>query len=103
MDDLSASDPASDNSPQTPATANDSADASASALVWRFARASRAHVIIDAGPYFTVMQEAMLATRQRLMLIGWDFDTRVRLGQGRRWWNVPRRKVYPARLGAFVV
>ena len=103
MDDLSASDPASDNSPQTPATADDSADVSASASVWRFARASRAHVIIDAGPYFTVMQDAMLATRQRLMLIGWDFDTRVRLGQGRRWWNVPRRKVYPARLGAFVV
>ena len=71
--------------------------------VWRFARATRAHVIIDAGPYFAVMQEAMLATRQRLMLIGWDFDTRMKLGQGRRWWNLPRRAVFPARLGAFVI
>ncbi|MDE2595730.1 MAG: phospholipase [Sphingomonadales bacterium] len=49
------------------------------------------------------MQDAMLAARQRIMLIGWDFDTRIRLGEGRRWWNLPRKGIYPARLGAFVV
>lgn len=71
--------------------------------VWRFARATRAHVVIDAAAYFLLMQEAMLRARQRILLIGWDFDTRVRLGPGRRWWNRPSRRRYPARLGPFVV
>ncbi|HVR91676.1 MAG TPA: phospholipase D-like domain-containing protein [Novosphingobium sp.] len=71
--------------------------------VWRFERASRAHVVIDAAAYFALMQRAMLAAKQRIHLIGWDFDTRVRLGPGRRWWNRPSRKTHPARLGAFVV
>lgn len=70
---------------------------------WRFAKASRAHVVVDAAAYFELMQLAMLRARQRIMLIGWDFDTRVRLGPGRRWWNVPSRKRHPARLGAFMV
>lgn len=71
--------------------------------VWRYAMASRAHVVIDAAAYFLLMQQAMLRARQRIMLIGWDFDTRVRLGPGRRWWNRPDRGRYPARLGPFVV
>jgi phosphatidylserine/phosphatidylglycerophosphate/cardiolipin synthase-like enzyme len=71
--------------------------------VWRFVRASRAHVVIDAAAYFALMQQAMLAARQRIHLIGWDFDTRVRLGPGRRWWNGLSRKAWPARLGPFVV
>ena len=71
--------------------------------VWRFAHASRAHVVIDAAAYFAWMQEAMLRARQCILLIGWDFDTRVRLGAGRRWWNRPTRKRHPARLGPFVV
>ncbi|MBA3055085.1 MAG: phospholipase [Sphingomonadales bacterium] len=70
---------------------------------WRFEMASRAHVVIDAAAYFSLMQEAMLRARQRILLIGWDFDTRVRLGPGRRWWNRPSRKRHPARLGPFVV
>ncbi|MES2492999.1 MAG: phospholipase D-like domain-containing protein [Pseudomonadota bacterium] len=71
--------------------------------VWRFVHASRAHVVIDAAAYFELMQVAMLRARQLILMIGWDFDTRVRLGPGRRWWNAPRRQHYPARLGAFVV
>ncbi len=70
---------------------------------WRFAMASRAHVVIDAAAYFSVMQQAMLQAQQRIHLIGWDFDTRVRLGPGRRWWNRPTRRTNPARLGAFMV
>ena len=73
------------------------------ASVWRFARASRAHVVIDAAGYFNLLHEAMLAARERIMLLGWDFDTRVRLGSGRRWWNLPRRAQYPERLGGLVV
>ncbi len=73
------------------------------ASVWRFVRASRAHVVVDAAAYFELMQQAMLGARQRIMMVGWDFDTRVRLGSGRRWWNVPSRRTFPARLGAFVI
>jgi phosphatidylserine/phosphatidylglycerophosphate/cardiolipin synthase-like enzyme len=71
--------------------------------VWRYARATKAHVVIDAADYFSLMHEAMLDARQRIMLIGWDFDSRIRLGDGRRWWNLPRKGKYPARLGAFMV
>ena len=71
--------------------------------VWRWARASRAHVVVDAAAYFELMHDAMLAARERIMMIGWDFDSRIRLSRGRRWWNLPRRDVFPARLGAFVV
>lgn len=75
----------------------------ASPSVWRYARASRAHVVVDAAAYFELIQDAMLEARQRIFLISWDFDSRIRLGQGRRWWNLPRREVFPARLGAFMV
>ena len=71
--------------------------------VWRFARATRAHVIIDAEAYFELICDAMLSARQRIFLIGWDFDTRIRVAGGRRWWNLRRKGRYPARLGAFVV
>ncbi|MEN9682759.1 MAG: hypothetical protein RLZZ427_510 [Pseudomonadota bacterium] len=71
--------------------------------VWRFARASRAHVVIDAADYFAAMKDAMLAARQQILLIGWDFDTRMRLGPPRQWWTGAGRKRWPARLGAFVI
>ncbi|WP_374419043.1 phospholipase D-like domain-containing protein [Novosphingobium arvoryzae] len=71
--------------------------------VWRFARASRAHVVVDAADYFALMQTAMLRARQRIMLIGWDFDTRIHLGTGRRIWHRPSKTEMPARLGSFVV
>jgi len=71
--------------------------------VWRFARATRAHVVVDAAAYFELMQQAMLRARQRIHMIGWDFDTRVRLGPGRKFYNLTDREVQPARLGAFVV
>ena len=69
--------------------------------VWRYARASRAHVVVDAAAYFLLMHEAMLRARQRIFLIGWDFDSRIRLAGGRRWWNRPDAERFPARLGAF--
>ena len=71
--------------------------------VWRYVRASRAHVVIDAAAYFSLMQHAMLEAKQRIHMIGWDFDTRVRLGPGRKFYNLPDRGVQPARLGAFVI
>lgn len=71
--------------------------------VWRFVRASRAHVVVDAAAYFALMQQSLLQARQRIFLIGWDFDTRMRLGPGRRWWHGVSRETWPARLGAFLV
>ncbi len=71
--------------------------------VWRYARASRAHVVIDAAAYFALMHEAMLRAQQRIFLVGWDFDSRIRLAAGRRWWNLPRKERFPARLGAFFI
>ena len=76
---------------------------SSPASAWRFARATRVHVVIDAAAYYVLMQKAMEAAQQRIHLIGWDFDTRMHLGPGRRLWNLPRKSVQPARLGPFVI
>jgi phosphatidylserine/phosphatidylglycerophosphate/cardiolipin synthase-like enzyme len=46
---------------------------------WRVERADRAAVVVDADLYFRVLREAMLGARRRIMLIGWDFDARIRL------------------------
>lgn len=78
-------------------------DTGVSPSVWRYVRASRAHVVVDAAAYFEILQTAMLQARQRIMLVGWDFDTRIRLARGRRWWNLPRPERFPARLGGFMV
>ena len=70
--------------------------------VWRFARAERASVIVDAADYFAHMQEAMLAAKRRIFLIGWDFDTRIHLTFGRKWWQRPFKREHPRRLGSFI-
>src|SRR5690606_19878860 len=49
---------------------------------WRIAPATRATVIVDAADYFAAAREAMLKAERRIMLIGWDFDARIRLVPG---------------------
>ncbi len=49
---------------------------------WRIAPASRAAVIVDAADYFEAARTAMLKAERRIMLIGWDFDARIRLAPG---------------------
>ncbi len=71
--------------------------------VWRYARVDRASVIVDAEDYFALMQRAMLDARHRILLVGWDFDTRIHLAIGRRWFSRLFRKTYPRRLGSFLV
>ena len=71
--------------------------------VWRFAMAKRAHLVIDAADYFDVIREAMVDARQRIFLIGWDFDSRILLSSGRRWWQRGRKVRFPARLGSFIL
>lgn len=70
--------------------------------IWRYAKAERASVIVDAADYFIHMQEAMLKARKRIFLIGWDFDTRIHLTHGRRAWQRPFRRGHPSRLGSFI-
>lgn len=77
--------------------------AGTSASVWRYAMASRARVVIDAADYFGVLRAAMDQARQRIFMIGWDFDSRILLPSGRRWWQGGRKQRFPARLGSYVV
>lgn len=78
-------------------------DSSVEPGVWRYAKADRATVLVDAENYFTFMQQAMLNARKRILLIGWDFDTRIHLEQGRRWYQKGVRRTYPSRLGSFIL
>ena len=47
---------------------------------WRIERATRASIIIDAEAYFMAARAAMLKAQHRIMLVGWDFDARIKLG-----------------------
>jgi phosphatidylserine/phosphatidylglycerophosphate/cardiolipin synthase-like enzyme len=46
---------------------------------WRIEQASEASVIIDADAYFRHARAAMMKAEKRIMLIGWDFDSRITL------------------------
>jgi phosphatidylserine/phosphatidylglycerophosphate/cardiolipin synthase-like enzyme len=63
---------------------------------WRTARADQFAPIIDAADYFKHVKAAMLRARHRIMLIGWDFDSRVTFERGAK--TLPG----PNQLGAFL-
>ena len=44
---------------------------------WRIERAARASLIVDAADYFRLARKAMLRAERQILLIGWDFDTRI--------------------------
>ena len=46
---------------------------------WRIVRADRVAVIVDADAYFRYVKDAILRARHSVLLIGWDFDTRIHL------------------------
>ncbi|GGO97492.1 phospholipase D-like domain-containing protein [Stakelama pacifica] len=46
---------------------------------WRIETASAANVIIDADDYFRICREAMKDAEHQILLIGWDFDARIKL------------------------
>ncbi|WP_404481646.1 phospholipase D-like domain-containing protein [Novosphingobium sp. BL-52-GroH] len=81
----------------------DDYDEGVSPSVWRYAKARRAYVVIDAADYFEVIREVMDEARQRIFMIGWDFDSRILLSSGRRWWQRGRRRKFPARLGSYML
>lgn len=78
-------------------------DDAVSPSVWRYVMARRAHVVIDAADYFEVIREVMEEAQQRIFMVGWDFDSRILLTSGRRWWQRGRHRKFPARLGSFML
>ncbi|MGV3555048.1 MAG: phospholipase D-like domain-containing protein [Croceibacterium sp.] len=78
-------------------------DSSVEPGVWRYAMATRASVVVDAADYFALMQHAMMKAQREILLIAWDFDTRIHLSVGRRWWQRPWNREAPQRLGSFIL
>ena len=62
---------------------------------WRIEHADRARLIVDADDYFRAARAAMKSAERRIMLIGWDFDSRIDLGTS----DSPDE---PARIGPFL-
>ncbi|HEX5796633.1 MAG TPA: hypothetical protein VFY19_12395, partial [Geminicoccaceae bacterium] len=46
---------------------------------WRIAAAGRVAVLIDGADYFATLLRALREARSRILIVGWDFDPRVRL------------------------
>lgn len=44
---------------------------------WQIGRAGKMRIIIDGANYFTAVKRALLEARQTIMMVGWDFDTRI--------------------------
>lgn len=44
---------------------------------WRIETADRMRIIVDGADYFRAVKHAMLEARRTIMMIGWDFDTRI--------------------------
>ena len=63
---------------------------------WRTDHANRAALIVDAADYYVHARRAMMQARERIMLIGWDFDTRIILDRSN-----PRDGA-PTELGPFL-
>jgi phosphatidylserine/phosphatidylglycerophosphate/cardiolipin synthase-like enzyme/uncharacterized membrane protein YdjX (TVP38/TMEM64 family) len=47
--------------------------------VWRIEQAHRAAVLVDGAAFFRAVREAFLKARHRIMVVGWDIDSRTRL------------------------
>ena len=47
---------------------------------WRVEHADRFAFIVDAEDYFVAVRKAMIAAEHSIMLVGWDFDSRITLG-----------------------
>lgn len=46
---------------------------------WKVANAKRATVLIDAENYFRAVRQSMAKADERIMLLGWDFDARIKM------------------------
>ncbi len=75
-------------------------DASAETGIWRYAIADRMAVIIDGEDYFAHVHTAIYNSQEQIVLIGWDFDTRISLRRGEEWENGDSTR--PTRLGEYL-
>ena len=51
---------------------------------WRIERADRARMIVDAADYYALLERLMQDAKERILLIGWDFDPRIALRPDRQ-------------------
>ena len=63
---------------------------------WRIEQADRVALIVDAADYFRAVRSAMLKAQHSILLIGWDFDTRIDLDPD------DGADKHPKHLGAFL-
>ncbi|WP_312896897.1 phospholipase D-like domain-containing protein [Microvirga soli] len=63
---------------------------------WRIEQADRVALIVDAADYFRAAQSAMLKAQHSILMIGWDFDTRIDLDP------TDGTDEHPQHLGAFL-
>lgn len=49
---------------------------------WRVEQAARASVLIDAEPYFAHLDSALRRARRSILIVGWDFDGKIKLRPG---------------------
>jgi phosphatidylserine/phosphatidylglycerophosphate/cardiolipin synthase-like enzyme len=51
---------------------------------WRIERADKARMIVDAADYYALLEQLMADAKERILLIGWDFDPRISLKPDRQ-------------------
>jgi phosphatidylserine/phosphatidylglycerophosphate/cardiolipin synthase-like enzyme len=64
---------------------------------WRIAKAERLSIIVDAADFFRFAKSAMIKAQRSIYLIGWDFDTRIRLEP-----ESEKNGDWPDQLGSFL-
>jgi phosphatidylserine/phosphatidylglycerophosphate/cardiolipin synthase-like enzyme len=63
---------------------------------WKVAEADRLSVVVDAADFFVAAKKAMLEAERSILIVGWDFDARIKLEPEGR--TMPG----PNRIGAFL-
>ena len=48
---------------------------------WRISESSRAAVLVDGQAYFAHLHDALLHAKRSILILGWDFDGRIKLPQ----------------------
>jgi phosphatidylserine/phosphatidylglycerophosphate/cardiolipin synthase-like enzyme len=46
---------------------------------WRVEQAKRAAALVDAAAYFGCLEQVLRAARRSILIVGWDFDARIKL------------------------
>ncbi len=51
---------------------------------WRVTTAAQVSVLVDAASYFRFLEQSLRSAQRSIVIIGWDFDGRIRLGPTRK-------------------